>query len=251
MKRSIFLVLGLCVLSVFTANAAVIEHFHNDPKNIDPDPAYIPGDHALPEVFASRTYYQAQKDKLAEGGSVLSIDRLFTIGSGEVTFAAIKNESAEVLGHFRNYFGTVDLKDGLPARMDMLIDINSLDTSVPGRNNRIMDLFFQSAKPEFGTAVIAFDRFDLNGKGLDLLQDGNEHGIGVSGHITLNGVDRPLTAQLTVQKKGLTWSAKTTEPIELLLTDFGFEERIPEFLKSCNHRSLGNRVAVTVHLYLR
>ncbi len=240
----------LMVLSL-PAFAAAPEHYYNPPENVNPDPAFTPGPYAAPEVHSARTIYENQKQALAAAEDLASPDALFTLNAGEVSFTAVKNEKATVLGYFRNFSGMLKLKDGVPASMTMVIDVNSLDTAVPGRNNRVLDLFFQSAKPELGTIFASFDQIELAGKTLKEIGDGLEHAVTASGKIKLNGVEKPLAAALTVQKKGAVWSVQSAQPFEVLISDFGFEERVPALLKACNHKALGNAVKVKVDLYLK
>jgi len=255
MKRLTALIyfLGFIALTPMTQAAETTppEQFYNDPEGIHSDPNYVPGEYALPEIHAAKTVYQAKSDELAQKQGLLDRSTLVTLAAGQVTFSAQKNETAQVLGYFRDFFGVLSLEGGVPARMEMVIDINSLDTAVPGRNNRIMDLFFQSAKPELGTAAVVFDRFDLGEKKFSEFKEGESYPVTVGGRLTLNQTERELTAKLSVMKHGSGWSVKTTEPLWILISDFGFSERVPAFLKACNHKALGNRVEVNVDLLLK
>lgn len=247
----VFLALGFAAAGVRMSTAAEPEHFYNAPENVNADPDYVPGPYALPEIQGAQTVYQAKHGELAAAHTLLDPNTLVTLNAGQVTFSALKNETAEVLGYFRNFFGVLTLQNEIPNRMDMVIDINSLDTAVPGRNHRILDLFFQSAKPEFGTAVVYFDQFDLEGKSFTELQDGMEHAVLASGKLTLNQVENTVKARLGITKSGSGWLVKTLEPLDLLISDFAFTDRIPDFLKACNHKALGNRVKVNVELMLK
>ncbi len=250
-KQKISFFLMAMMMSGLSVFAAAPEHFYNPPENINLDPAYVPGAYSTPETQPARTIYENAKQELATAVDFASGDHLFTQNGGDVTFTVIKNETASVLGYFREFFGVLKLVKGQPDSMVMVIDINSLDTAVPGRNNRLIDLFFRSTKPEFGTATVNFDKLDLGGKLLAQLKDGKAHPVRASGKIHLNGVDNPLTTELTLRKTGAVWSVKTAKPVDLLISDFAFTERIPDLLKACNHKSLGNHVAINVNLYLK
>lgn len=245
------LVIGFLAAGSAILQAAQPENFYNAPENVNPDPNYTPGPYTLPEVHGARTVYQTKRDALAAAHSLLDPGTLVTVNAGQVTFSALKNETAEVLGYFRGFFGVLTLEAGAPSRMDMVIDINSLDTAVPGRNNRILDLFFQSSKPELGTASVYFDQFDLGGKTFSEMQDGTEYAITASGKLTLNQVEKEVQARLGVTKVGSGWTVKTLAPLEVYISDFSLSERVPAFLKACNHKALGNRVKVNVELLLK
>lgn len=242
-------ILGLVLSSPVLAEAP--EHFSNPTENINPDPNHVPGEWPFPDPFEATTIYQTKKKELSAAFSPDDAENLFLLGIGEISFTTLKNETATVTGYFRNYAGAVRMAKKGPETVEVLVDINSIDTGVPGRNNRILDLFFQSQKAEFGTAVLRFDRFYLRGKSRKKLEDGKVHPIEAAGVITLNGVTRPIAAALEIQKAKGAWVVKSPTPIELLISDFAFGNRVYELMKSCNHKSLGNRVKVSVELYFR
>jgi hypothetical protein len=249
--RTAVLILVISVFSLASARAEVPEHFYNAPENINPDPNYTPGDWPLPEVFEAKTLYQAKKSELIETADLSDQDHLFTLGWGEIRFTNLKNETAPVMGYFRNYSGIATVGSAGPRNVTVLVDINSLDTGVPGRNNRILAIFFESVKPELGAAQIEFDQFDLDARSWSDLSEGAPQEIEAAGTISLNGSVQPISARLIIQKQGDTWSVKNAEPITLKISDFGFGDRVYDLVKSCNHNSLSNAVEVNVELYLR
>ena len=255
MRKKIFAIgmagILFCPMVLPAAESQPPKHFMNDPGFINTDPNHVPGDWPLPDPFQAQTLYYQKLAEMASAPSAAAANRLFTLGAGEITFTAVKNESKTVLGYFRNYFGVVELKDDQPVNLQMIVDMNSLDTGVPGRNHRILDLFFQSAKPEWGTATVTFDRFDLGGKSMKKLGDGKPHSLHASGTLGLNGVTRPISAELTLMKQNRTWIADSSSPLSLLISDFGFDDRVYELMKSCNHKSIANAVEIKVKLYFR
>lgn len=229
----------------------VPEHYTNDPANIHPDPDYTPGDFPLGDVYAAKTIYFLKKGVLAESLIEGGEGAVSTLGLGEVTFSSVKNESAEVLGYFREYLAVASMGKKGPERLEMLIDINSLDTAVPGRNNRILNLFFHSMKGELGHAVVVFDQFDRGKSSFGSWKEGKTYSIRASGSIMLNGVTRKISATLDVTPKNHGWVVETQEPIVLLISDFQFGNRVYDLMKSCNHKSVGNTVGVRVQLYFK
>jgi hypothetical protein len=164
---------------------------------------------------------------------------------------SVKNENASVLGYFRDYIGAARMRDGLPERMDLLVNVNSLDTAVPGRNNRILDLLFRSATPDLGTCSLEFRHFDPSGATGEVLSDGQPHPVAAAGTIVLNGVTRPLQAALQVRREGSVWIVETVEPVEIRLSDFAFGDAIYALMASCNHVSIADAVRVNAILYMR
>jgi len=222
------------------------EHFLNSPENINSNPDYTPGDYPLPDINDAKTFYQSQKDELLSAADPTAGNTAFTLGAGELSFTSIKNETAKVLGYFRNYLGSIKTANNGWESIKLVVDINSLDTAVPGRNNRILDLFFQSMTPELGTAVVTFGSFDV-AEGVDI-SDGEEHDVVASGSISLNTISRNIQAKLSVQKSDQTWVVETAEPIEVMLSDFDYSDNAYTLMKECNHQwsqninSLRNRI---------
>ena len=227
------------------------EHFYNAPENINSNPDFVPGDYPIPDTHAAKTVYELKKSELAKQEFVEDGHHVFAIGAGEIKFSVVKNETANVIGYFRNYAAVGTIGDEGPTRFDLVIDLNSLDSGVPGRDYRIQSLFFQSAKPESAIALISFDRVNLGGLSRVELEDGNTHQILAQGTLVLNGVSQLISASLNVTKKSGTWAVETISPIQLLISNFGLSDRVIELMKACNHKSIGNAVDVTIKFYLR
>lgn len=247
-RRLALPVIACAALSVGAGEAP--EHYKNDPKNLNPDPNYVPGPYVMPDQFAARTEYEAKKAELNKLDELGNPKRLVAVG-GEVSFFATKNESARVQGYFRNFVGAVKLGPKAIESMDLLIDINSLDTAVPGRNYRIINLFFDATAPELGTAHAKFDKFDLKGKSMKDLEKGKLKAFSASGTLMLNGKSVPISADLKVEKKGNTFVVETDKPLVLKISDFDYGAKAMELMKECNHKALGNAVEVVVKLAFR
>jgi len=233
--------------AVSRAEEAPPRHYYNAAENLNPDPAYIPGDFAQADKFAARNAYYQTKATLVEG---FTGAEAVTLGTGEVTFKIAKNETASVLGYFREYLGVLTLGAAGPERMEMILNINSLETGVPGRNGRILDLFFESMKPELGTADVVFDQFEVPGV-WESWALGETRSVAASGNLTLDGVTRPVSARLSVIRQGTSWKVESEAPLMLNPSDFEFGNRIYDLMKSCNHKSIGNAVEIKVKLELR
>jgi len=248
-----FILLALFIPTSCTAQIenTVPDHFYNPKENLNPDPDHTPGNFDLADISVSKSAFYIQKGDLIQSTKASGGKLLFTLGSGELTFDSIKNETATVMGYFRNYFGVATMNDAGLEKLDMLVDINSLDTAVPGRNHRILNLFFRSMKPELGTATISFTEFEYGNKTLSDLEDGQVHTISASGSLTLNNTPQNIYATLNIQRINESWHVTTLAPISLLITDYNFGNRPYELMVSCNHKALGNKVGVNVDMYFR
>lgn len=247
--------LGLVFCFAFLYSALALaeapEHYYNPPENINPDSNYTPGDFPLADIAQSEMVYHAKKTELAAKQDVTNPKHVTTLGSGEITFSSIKNETKPVLGYFHDFWGLAVLGENGPESVELVIDVNSLDTGVPGRNHRILNLFFESMKPEWGTVVVNFSSFDLGGLGWADFTDGVTHSLSAAGTVILNGVTRPITVKLNAAVQNNTWVIESAEPLKLLISDFDFGERTLELMRSCNHASLGNAVEIKVKLYFK
>jgi polyisoprenoid-binding protein YceI len=224
-------------------------HFHNDPKYLHPDPAYVPGDYPLEEVGNARAVYYFRKSELAS--AVKEPNTVVTLDVGEITFTSVKDLIAPVQGYFRQFFGVMRLQNGVPASVDLVVDINSLDTAVPGRNNRILNVFFESMRPELGTAELKFTKLAYEKKELARHRDHTPAVVKATGTMTMNGVTRDITAIVRIGKEGNTWVVESVQPVTLLMSDYAFGSRVFELMKICNHRSIANAVTVDVQMYFR
>ncbi len=243
------------LLSIFSfslsAYAQAPEHFYNPPENLNPDPDYTPGDYAFPDPFVAKTIYEGKKLELSETYPVESSKNKYLLGAGEISFSSLKNETIPVKGYFRNYSGALKIGINGPETMKILIDVNSMDTGVPGRNNRILEIFFQSMNADLGTISVEFNEFDLGEKTWENLKDGKIHSVKASGTVLLNLVEQAVNVVLNVRNQNGTWVVETSEPFIISLSDFNFGIRPYELMKVCNHKALGNNVEVEASVYLR
>lgn len=224
------------------------KHFFNEKENLNPDPNYVPGDYPAPDTAAAEKAYEEAKKKVAEGAGE---GALVTQEGGELTFGIAKNEEKRVFGYFRKYHGVVQMSEKGPASVRLAVDVNSLDTAVPGRDNRIKAIFFESMKPDLGTAMLTLDQIDLGGKEWSAIQ--KEGGtLSSKGTLMLNGKSAPVSAKLSVKPaEGGGLSLETAEPVLIKISDFAFGKRMYSLMKECNHASMGNVVDLGAKLTLK
>lgn len=246
-----FFVLGIFLFCVRLWADQPVEHFYNDPNYIEVDPNYTPGSFPLSDVNDARTYFYIKKAELVKPEDSLKWGRLFSLGLGKLTFTSLKNKTVPVLGYFRSYSAILDYDQNRLIRLQMVIDVNSLDTAVPGRNNRLLGIFFKSMTPSLGTAIVDLDQLDMKGESLQVFGDGKSRKVFARGSILLNEVVRPIEVELEVVKTEETWVVKMVEPLNLMISDFGFGDRVYELLRSCNHKSISNAVKINAELYFK
>lgn len=248
-----FLVLGFVTALVLAAQPIAAqpkattapEHFRN--PNFNPDPDFVPpADYPAPDAEAAQAQFDTRVEEMEPEGDAFYV----TNEEGdEITWTAIKNETATVLGYFRVFDGYVSFQNNKFVKAELLIDINSLDSGVPGRDNRIKSIFFQSMKPEMGTASLVLDKAEGDPT-MASFQDGEPHPVTMSGNLTLGKTTVPVTAKLEIkwETEEEIWSLQTTEPLQLRVTDLKLDGAMPELMKECNHKSMGNLVKITCKL---
>lgn len=225
-----------------------LKSFANEPKFIHPDPNFNPGDFPLAEVGNARVTYYNKKYKWLK---TLDANSSVTVDIGEIFVTAMKNETNPVLGYFRSYFGILRTNEKGIASADILIDVNSYDSGVPGRNNRILNIFFESMKLENSAIEVKFNQFETDTKDLNELADGHYHIVKANGTLMMNGVTKNISASVSVKKDKNTWMAETVHPVVVLISDFAFGDKANALMKSCNHKSIGNAVKVDCKLFFR
>lgn len=246
MKRVLLLCSFILSFAVLPAHAQNPEHFYNAPENLNPDPNYVPGDFPLADVSQAKAVYQTKREALVKKLEAQKTNTVSTQDAGEIIFTSYKNETVAVLGYLRESFGVAEVDAaGDPLRVDMVLDINSLDTAVPGRNNRLLNIFFESMNPDYGTIEIVFDRF-MTVVAEDI--EGKPKAVTALGTLKMNGVEQEVSAELNITRTGDAWLVKSREPVVLLISDFNFGNRVYDLMKACNHKTLGNKVEVNVEL---
>jgi hypothetical protein len=251
MKKIFFTLITITLLSSqLTAQDTITKkNFYNDPININRNPNYILGDYPLPDINDAKTYFQMKKSEIITPTTLKTPGYSFTTGIGEITFSSTKDETNKVLGYFRNYIGFLQTKGMNIHAIKLVIDINSLDTAVAGRNNRILDLFFKSSLPANGTALVDFSKIQT--KSLRKQENNTQYTVIASGTLSLNGISSPIKAKLNITHDKEVWTIETVDALQLNISDLGYKNEIYDLLKSCNHKSIGNGVEIKTKLYLR
>ena len=153
-----------------------------------------------------------------------------------VDFSILHMSLSKVRGHFGNIGGTIVMNESdiTKSTINVTIDVTSVDTSVPARDNDLKSAnFFDVA--QFPTATFTSTSISKSGGGLT-----------ISGNLTLHGVTKPvvLNADAPVgpvngmdKKPHYGFSATTT----LKRTDFGIAAKAPTSI-------IGDDVALTIDL---
>lgn len=222
-------------------------HYFIKKEDINPDPKFVPGDYPMPDATAAKATFKAAAMAVTKAAGAKA---MVAQPKGELTFGIAKNEKKRVFGYFREYAAVVKTGANGPEQVDVVIDLNSLDTAVVGRDNRIKKLVFEAMKPELGFAKLTLNKLDMGAK---TWADAAKEEITITGKgtLTANKVTKPIMAKMTVKKEGDAYTVEAADPILIKLSDFGYDSRIYALIKACNHKSIGNVVDLGFNLKLK
>ncbi len=238
---AIFSVALLVVAAPSVFPQAAPEHYEYTDWN--PDPNFVPGDYPAPDTTASLARFEEMKLALAPAGTSFALQK-----EGEIAFQIQKNKKDNVLAYFREFAGYASFEEGVFKGAEVLVSLNSLDSGVPKRDNRVRALFFEAAKPERGVAKLLLEGSAASPANLTDLQDGLPHRLDLAGTFELGPARVPVKAALEVQWQTDRWAVKTLEPLELRLGDLGLAANVPVLMKECNHHFVSDAVNVTCSL---
>lgn len=246
MYRKIGVLFIFFLLAAFPARAESPDHFINPPENINPDPAYVPGDYVLPDMTEALRSYELQSDALLAEDVLKDMGKVFIAEpGGELRMTVMKNETTPVLGYFRDYNGYISFQDDEFAAAQLLISVNSWDTGIPGRDGRIRAIFFEAMDPKNAIAQLVITRIVSGGPvKLKELKNGGKHDIRASGMLTFGGATVSVLPHLTIQWKDKRWQIAQAEPLEIFISALDLESNVAPLMKECNHQSVGNRVSI-------
>ncbi|GEM_PF-2539015 len=232
------------------ANAAeeepkIPEHFFNPSENINPDPAYVPGDYPLPDISQALSQFEAGTKRLLTEIKVGKGNKLFrTKKEGEVSITVIKNKTAPVLAYFRDFEGYILFRQDKFSEAKLIISINSWDSAVPGRDNRVRAILFQSMNVDKAMATLHLTHIAGESINFDQLKKKGLYKIETSGVLILGGVVRPVRPTIEIEWVNNAWKVKSAEPLQILISDFKLDGNLPALMKECNHKSVGNNVSI-------
>jgi polyisoprenoid-binding protein YceI len=139
--------------------------------------------------------------------------------------------------------GRIDLTDPAKPVGDVTLDLNSFDSGLPLRNDRVKEYFFRTEKngdtATFKLTMIPADAIAT------LRAQKHADSVVISGDFTLNGVTVPLSVavNLTFTELG-TLSVKSVTPAKVSISKLGLNENLTALTTICQHKSVDDDVNV-------
>ena len=185
------------------------------------------------------------------GGQLLAMALLFVTGQvwaqweidnekSSVNFVSIKNDSKAEIHSFSSLVGYI----GAEGNVQLSIDLNSVETLVPIRNERMREMFFEVVK--FPTAKITAQVEPV------ILAEAAKGGV-VSADLpvtlSLHGYEQTLTVPVVVMgEEDGRMRVFTARPVIISAADFGLEGGVTALREIAGLKSISSAVPVTLQL---
>jgi len=154
-----------------------------------------------------------------------------------LTFVSIKNNDVAEIHRFEQLSGHV-ADDG---RATVTIALDSLETAIPIRNERMRDLLFDTAQHKEATLTAQIDR-----AAIDKMAVGEVGELAGEGTLVLRGQAQPLTLRLQVAKvTPQLVVVASKEPLIVNAAPFGLNGAIEQLREIAGLSSIGHTVPVT------
>ncbi|MFI4954952.1 MAG: YceI family protein [Gammaproteobacteria bacterium] len=158
-----------------------------------------------------------------------------------LNFESTKNTTITEENKFKQFTGTIDDKNAT-AKFD--VSLNSVDTRIPVRDERIRELLFETARYPIASFTTQFDT-----KYISELSDNKPHTIPVDGTLNLHGVEHKITSQVIAQQLDAnTLQIKNAEPIVLNTDDYNLGAGVAALTKIAGLQSIDSSVPVSFTL---
>lgn len=157
-----------------------------------------------------------------------------------VNFITTKNVNFTELNYIRNLAG--DIGDDGHATLTM--DLRSVETHAPDRNERLQTGFFEVSKFPASKVTLMLD-----GKRLLALPVGGRLEVDTTAAVSLHGVEKKLETRLSVTKlKDDGLQVVSLLPVVVAVEDFGLAAGLEVMRSMVELKNIGNKVPVTFNL---
>lgn len=160
----------------------------------------------------------------------------------------LKDGGIPVKGSLNIAQGSLDLSGKSSPALSLTIDLESFDSGLPLRNERVRQIFFNSDKKEFSTAVLTVDSFPADV--VKKLRD--EKGLTeviVDGNLDFHGKKQKLSVKLGVSVTPAgRLAVKSVTPVEVKISDWPLADNLKSLMQVCGHQKIDNVVTVDVNV---
>ena len=158
--------------------------------------------------------------------------------NSSIEFISIKNNQISESHNFQKISGSIT-SEGL---INVTVDLDSVDTKIPIRNERMRNLFFETKSFPRATFSAQIPAADLNFEGKTL------RAVEVNGRLNLHGMQAELKSRLTVSNNNNTLRVITNYPILIAVEDFNLTAGVAKLQKIAGLDAISSVVPVILDL---
>lgn len=172
-----------------------------------------------------------------------AIDWVIDGHNSQLNFVSIKKVNIAEVHQFKKLEGSYDSQ----GQFELDIDLASVDTQIPIRDERIKNDLFEVSK--FSSAKItAVIETDL----VDAIAEGASERLTVDANLNLHGVSKPLTLDVIVTRLvGAKLSVVSVQPVIINADDFALATGISKLMELASLPSISHAVPVSFYLTLK
>ena len=158
--------------------------------------------------------------------------------NSSIEFISIKNNQIPENHNFQKISGNIT-SEGL---VNVIIALDSVDTKIPIRNERMRNLFFETKLFPSATFSAQIPPADLNFEGK------NFRVVEVNGRLKLHGMEADLKSRVTILNKNNTLRVITSYPILIATEDFNLTAGVASLQKIAGLDAISSIVPVSLDL---
>lgn len=159
-----------------------------------------------------------------------------------INFISVKNSAIAETHSFASLVGYI----GKSGNVQVSIDLNSVETMIPIRNERLQKLLFETA--DFPNATVAAS---VDPAVLAAVTEGGAVSTEIPVKLSLHGLEQKLTAAVTVFSDGGSLRVMSSRPLILSASDFGLAGGVEALREVAGLASISTAVPVTLNLHFR
>lgn len=159
-----------------------------------------------------------------------------------INFISMKNAAIAETHSFTSLVGYI----GKTGNVQLNIDLNSVETQVPIRNERMQKLLFETA--EFPNAKISAN---VDPAVLAAVVEGGTVSTEIPVTLSLHGLEQELAVAVTVFSDGGSLRVIGSRPLLLRAADFGLVDGIEALREIAGLKTISTAIPVTLNLHFR
>lgn len=159
-----------------------------------------------------------------------------------LNFISVKNVNAVEVFHITQLQGSLSDTGAL----EITLDLDSIKTQVDIRDERMREHLFDTDKFKVATLTA-----QLTNETLNTIKQGGVLNSSVAGLLNFHGLERPITANITLMSDGKTILASSQQPVIIQATDFGLDSGIEKLRELAGLANIGHSIPVSFNLVLK